>query len=225
MGKPRRGDRRGKIPIVWRRRRSKVFGIGLHRTGTTSLNSSLQLLGLRSIHLPHDPKTQQEILGFLRDGGDRLRLSVLEHCDALTDNPVCATFEALDAAYPHSRFILTVRDKDTWLRSCETYWVRVVEPFLRSIPGNPFAVYVTTIGQALYGSAGFDLDRYSRAYDAYRERVDRHFRGREHDLLVLDLFSGQGWPELCAFLDRPALETPFPFENRTVSDSPASPQG
>jgi hypothetical protein len=82
-------------------------------------------------------------------------------------------------------------------------------------------VYMAAIGRALYGSAHFDPERFSRAYDAYVERVDDHFRRRETDLLVLDLFAGQGWPELCAFLDHPAPDLPFPFENPSPSPLPS----
>lgn len=203
--------------------RKKVFGIGLSRTGTTSLNSALEILGLRSIHFPADPRTRRQILAFLANGGRRLRLSVLRSCDALTDTPVCATFEALDAAYPESRFVLTVRDKESWLGSCQAYWGSGLERFLRERPDDPYAVYIAAIGRALYGSVGFDRERFSRAHDDYRARVARHFRGREQDLLVLDLFSGQGWPELCGFLGRPAPDLPFPVENPISTVQPEAP--
>lgn len=32
----------------------KVFGIGLSRTGTTSLGTALNQLGIKTIHYPHD---------------------------------------------------------------------------------------------------------------------------------------------------------------------------
>jgi Sulfotransferase domain len=210
------------LRLVRRGRKRKVFGIGLSRTATTSLNAALDRLGLRSIHFPSDPRTRREVLGQLANARTRLRLSVLRSCDALTDTPVCSTFEALDAGYPGSRFVLTVRDKEAWLRSCETYWGSGLGAFLRDQPEDPYAIYMAAIGQALYGSVGFDRERFSRAYDAYGERVASHFRGREHDLLVLDVFSGQGWSELCGFLGLAAPAEPFPFENRTPSGSPAS---
>jgi Sulfotransferase domain len=207
-----------------RQPRRKVFGVGLSRTGTTSLNSALGELGMHSVHFPWDPVTQREIVGFLREGAERLRLSVLWHCDALTDTPVCATFEALDAAYPESRFILTVRsDRHAWLRSCEAFWRAKIDPYLRDHPDDdPYSIYITAVLEALFGSTDFEPDRFSRVYDDYERRVIDHFRGRD-DLLVLDLFSGHGWSELCAFLDRPAPDRPFPFENAMVNPSTASP--
>jgi hypothetical protein len=127
---------------------------------------------------------------------------------------VPATFEALDAGYPGSRFILTVRDKAGWLRSCEAFWNLGLDTFIREQPDDPWAVYIVTIGRAVYGAPMFDAERFANAYDAYLRRVARHFEGRDQDLLVLDLFKGQGWAELGAFLDRPVPEMPFPHENR-----------
>jgi hypothetical protein len=204
---------------ILRHRGPKVFGIGLSRTGTTSLNAALELLGLDSIHGPYDPQTRRELMSFLATGGNRLRLSVLRHHHGLTDVPAPVAFEALDAAYSGSRFILTVRDREGWLRSCEAFWRSVIEPYLLDHAGDPFCVYINAFLGSLYGVPGFDPERFSRAHDAYQTRVARYFQGREDDLLVLDVFSGQGWPELCAFLDRPVPDAPFPFENRGVTRS------
>jgi hypothetical protein len=40
-----------------------------------------------------------------------------------------------------------------------------------------------------------------------------YFRGRPHDLLVIDWEAGHGWPELCRFLGRDVPGEPFPREN------------
>ena len=190
----------------------KIFGIGLSRTGTTSLATALELLGFRSVHFPHDPATRQEVVTFLTSGGDELRLSILDHCDALSDTPIAATFEALDRAYPDSRFILTVRERQSWLESCERWWRVLTEPVLR-YPNHWLARYVTAIFPELYGSTQFERQRFARAYEAHQERVGKHFSGRD-DLLVLDVTSGDGWPALCRFLGRPPPGTPFPCANR-----------
>ena len=66
----------------------KVFGIGLTRTGTTSLTEGLKVLGYSAIHCPMSYK---EIDSF----------------EASTDTAVAARFEFLDLLYPESKFILT----------------------------------------------------------------------------------------------------------------------
>ena len=58
--------------------RAKTFGIGLSRTGTTSLTLALEALGLSVAHFPTTMKQ-------------------IEEHDAATDTPVAASFQALDS--------------------------------------------------------------------------------------------------------------------------------
>src|SRR5688572_13581789 len=94
----------------------KVFGLGLSKTGTTSLGGALNLLGIETIHYPHDQKTYHD----LRNGN--YRLSILEEYQGAVDIPVAPYYAQLDTIYPDSKFILTVRDKDSWLTSAEVHW-------------------------------------------------------------------------------------------------------
>jgi hypothetical protein len=192
-------------------RTGRIFGIGLTRTGTTSLTAALDVLGYRTFHFPADDATRDQILALLAEGGDSLRLPLLERIDVATDTPVCATFEALDAGYPGSKFILTTRDREPWLDSCKQLWESWAMPYLREHPGEPLAVYVEAIHARLYGTQTFDRGRFSRAYDDYIERVRRHFRNRPADLLTVDVCAGAGWEPLCGFLNLPIPDTKFPW--------------
>ena len=86
------------------RKRGKLFGIGLSRTGTTSLNTAFGRLGYRSVHFPSDARTRAEIEAFIADPRERLSLRTLRFHDALTDTPACVGFEALDAQLPPQSF-------------------------------------------------------------------------------------------------------------------------
>jgi Sulfotransferase domain/UDP-glucoronosyl and UDP-glucosyl transferase len=88
--------------------RRKVFGIGLSRTGTSSLTQALNILGYKAIHFPHDNVTRAELYRFFASGSGRLSLSLLQEADAITDTPACCVYKALDQGYPGSKFILTV---------------------------------------------------------------------------------------------------------------------
>jgi sulfotransferase family protein len=197
-------------------RTGRIFGIGLSRTGTTSLTSALGQLGFRALHFPADEVSRAQVMNFIAEGGDALRLSILSDLDALTDTPVCATFDALDAAYPGSRFILTVRDRQGWLESCRHYWTTGVEPFMRDHRDMRWTVYLEALSIKLYGGAHFDPERFSAAYEAYHERVRMHFRDRESDLLTLDICKGDGWEPLCGFLNlrTPGVEFPWEYARR-----------
>jgi hypothetical protein len=174
------------------------------------------VLGYRSLHFPADEPTREGVIRLLASRGDRLRLPILERFDAATDTPVCASFEALDAGYPGSKFILTIRDKHSWLESCRGFWTAGLEPFLleHADDDNPFAVYVRAINQALYGGPTFDAARFSRAHDDYHEGVRKYFRDRPEDLLILDICAGDGWAPLCTFLNLRTPGTPFPWKAR-----------
>lgn len=90
---------------IARTRRRKIFGIGLSRTGTQTLNACLETLGYHSIHNPdHLLQLENGALSF-----DMVRTNTYE---ALSDLPIARFYRDLDRAFPGSRFILTVRDKE-----------------------------------------------------------------------------------------------------------------
>jgi len=39
----------------------KIFGLGLSKTGTSSLTDALNLLGVKAVHYPHDQRTYEEL--------------------------------------------------------------------------------------------------------------------------------------------------------------------
>ncbi len=167
---------------------AKVFGIGLSRTGTRSLDAAFKELGLRSEHLLFD-------------------LDRIAHLDAATHAPVARAYEELDRRYPGSRFILTVRSRDDWLESCRRFFRR-----------EPASGSTEDLLLDLYGTTTFDADSFAAAYRAHRRDVLRHFRRRPGDLLVLDVCGGEGWEKLCAFLGLPVPDVPFPHRHQAPAD-------
>jgi hypothetical protein len=198
--------------------KQKVFGIGLSKTGTTSLTEALELLGYRTGHGPAGPETREEFYRFFATGSERIHLSVLNnYYDALTDSPVCCLYQALDKAYPGSKFILTIREKHSWVRSYQHQW-KVSDRF--SGPGSHSALahYTRFINQKLFGHPGTQeapAEIFSAAYDRHTAEVLDYFRERPHDLLILDICGGEGWSKLAPFLGVPIPQIPFPWKNRT----------
>jgi Sulfotransferase domain len=192
-------------------RSGRIFGIGLSRTGTSSLTTALNLLGFWSVHCPEDERTRKELMAYFAGGDARLRLSILEGLDAVTDSPIAASFEALDSAYPGSRFILTTREKQSWLRSYRSFWAEI-GPALRANPDEPNARYIHAFNRQLYGAADLDEARFARGYDEHVRRVRAHFRHRPKDLLTIDLCAGEAWEPLCEFLGVPVPDLPFPHQ-------------
>lgn len=198
-------------------RKPKVFGIGLSRTGTTSLTDALRLLGYSAVHFPQDNVTRAEVYRFLACRPASVSLSVLQEADALTDTPVCCLYQALDQAYPGSKFILTVREKPAWLRSCRNFWQRERDLEASATPDNPIVQYRRVTEKHLYGTPDYEAEGFEAAYDRYTAEVRGYFRDRPGDLLILDICGGQGWNELAPFLGLAIPQIPFPWEKQGES--------
>jgi sulfotransferase family protein len=166
----------------------KIFGIGLSKTGTTSLHHALMQMGFNSKHYP-----QQSGL-FACD------FSGLDPYDAVTDIPVAAYYAQLDQAFPGAKFILTVRDVDDWLASMERWLSRSRRP-------NEFMLQMRLV---VYGTIKYHRGRLKQVYERHVQGVEDYFRARPNDLLVMNICAGDGWGKLCAFLGKPAPKVEFP---------------
>jgi hypothetical protein len=198
----------------------KVFGIGLSRTGTRSLTAALHVLGFDTVHYPTDASTLQTLIR-----GDA-RFPLLEHYDGITDITVAPYYEDLDRAYPGSKFILTVRDEESWLRSCANHWSgrSAYEPG----EGEEHRIHMEIrrfLRAAVYASYEFDEARFLRAYRRHVDAVQRYFAGRPGDLLVLDICGGEGYEKLAPFLGVPIPHQPFPHKGKRLTERMAEKLG
>ena len=92
----------------------KIFGIGFHKTGTSSLASALRKLGYRTIH--GDPRGSWQgadegttLIQLIEAG--QLRLPTFDIFDAFVDNPYFMIWRQLDDSFPNAKFIFTSRDE------------------------------------------------------------------------------------------------------------------
>lgn len=165
-----------------------VWGLGLSRTGTTSLSQALEKLGYPTIHYPY-------------------KIEDLEGYRAASDIPILLWLEAIDRKYPNSKFVWTERDIGSWLASCEAYFQRKQNP-----TGTRAA-----IRQACYGCTEFDEKKFRTAYYRHGAYVMSYFESRPNDFLSLRILDGEGWNELCPFLGYPFPKEPFPNLNKKMT--------
>lgn len=186
----------------------KVFGIGISRTGTTSLSKALRRLGYDSIHAP---------LCVIKrvDGRIVLNKEAVMRYEALADITVAFMYKELDAAFPGAKFILTVRDVEKWLLSMRR--VRKVRPIIHLIP-KVHQLFSEAFGEHYL----YDEDAMRAAFLRHTNEVQDHFKGRSN-LLVMDFAAGDGWEKLCHFLSQPVPDESFPHNNNkslvTVSNA------
>lgn len=178
----------------------KIFGIGLSKTGTTSLAGALEILGYHTRDYPGLTSYEPGKL-------TSIDADVLEQHEALTDTPIPSFYRELDQHYPGAKFVLTVRDMDAWLLSCKKQFTAKLADKQNEAHNRLFV--------DLYGTAVFDEQLFRRGYHRFVDGVLEYFAQRPSDLLVLDVAAGQGWHELCPFLGKPVPEITFPKSNVT----------
>jgi hypothetical protein len=180
----------------------KVFCVGFQKTGTTSMEAALGMLGYRvtSIFGHEDRDLEALRRGFVARG-----LEIAARVDAVQDMPWPLMYRELDAAFPGSRFILTWRDSDRWLASICRHFGR-----------NPDILQALTYGADAAFPVGHEA-RYREVFDRHNAAVRSYFRDRPGDLLEMNLAAGDGWAALCGFLGVPVPEGPFPASNTAGS--------
>jgi hypothetical protein len=202
---------------------TRIFGIGMHKTATTSLNKALRMLGIESAHWKsaHWAKAIWEEMG--ASVLDRFRPGSLtvDRSYAISDLPMPLLYEKLDKAYPGSKFILTIRDETEWLESVRRHWSREHNPFRGAWDTDPFTHRVHKL---LYGRKDFDAETFLNRYRRHNAEVLDYFQDRPNDLLIMDMTQGDGWPELCAFLGKPIPAAPYPHAFKTGALPPQAEQ-
>jgi hypothetical protein len=168
----------------------KCWGIGLGRTGSTSLCRALELLGYEKV--VHNPKFPE-----------------LKTLDGGADSEVILFYKYLDYKFPGSKFVLTLRPLESWLSSQE-YMVGK-HPITSRNDDIPIMRRMTILG-----TVEFDRDKFTAAYHRHYADVRRYFRDRPQDLLEMDILKGDGWATLCPFLGLPVPPVDFPHLNARV---------
>ncbi len=186
---------------------TRVFGIGMHKTATTSLHAALQILGLDSFHwgTGEAPRIWQEV-------NSHGTSKTVEQWYALSDLPIPLLYQKLDQVYPGSKFILTVRNEQSWLRSVERLWDAKYNPTRWVWDVYPFSNRIHTV---LYGQKDFDAEIFLARYRRHNAEVLEYFKNRPGDLLVMDMDSSPGWKGICSFLGTPIPLVPYPIRNQT----------
>ncbi len=166
--------------------RNKAWGVGLSRTGTSTLCAAFRILGYTRV--AHNPAFEQ-----------------LACLDAATDHSCALYYKYLDYKFPDSKFVLTTRDLDSWLESMRFIFERF--PVTRDMD------VAIKRRMLIYESVTFNREAFVVAYHRHHSEVRRYFEKRPQDLLEMSITDGAGWGVLCDFLEVPVPDLPFPYRN------------
>ena len=176
----------------------KIFGLGFHKTGTSTLRECLRILSYNVC-----PEEYGYLVSDSAAKGDyRLAIMLAKHYDAFEDSPwnYRGFYHLLDRTFD-AKFILTVRNGDRWydslLRWCATYGV-----------GNSVHMAATIGVEVTATNRKQVIDLYHQANDQIKE----YFSSNPGKLLMLDWEVGDGWHQLCRFLGQPLPSVPLPHK-------------
>ena len=191
--------------------KNKVFGIGLHKTATSSLYNGLEELGYWSIH--GTKKNSDLIIKSIFEKRDPLyylhqkfwqskKLPKDREIEGFADlYAIIDHFVFFDQQYPDAKFILTTRDNDSWVQSIKNQIaVRHDTPYYH------------------YWYFQNELQWVARK-EMHENTVREYFAGRPDKLLEIDVTRGDGFDKLCPFLGLDVLDKPFPHKNNSSEKS------
>jgi len=207
----------------------KVFVIGRNKTGTTSLKKALESLGYRV----GNQRTAERMTPDWARRDFRRLISYCHSADAFQDVPFSYpfTYQAVDQAFPGSRFILSVRSSaDEWYESLVSFQSKRLEkrigerrlPTWQEIrdddyvwPGWGFQNRLWRFGEEVLNQEPYDEQRLIADYIAHNDSVVYYFRNRPGDLLILEVAEEGAMEKLCGFLGKPYAGQYMPWENAT----------
>ena len=167
--------------------RPRCWGLGLGRTGTNSLCNALRLLGYERVQ--HNPPFE-----------------ALQNLEGGADNGVLIFYKYIDYKFPGSKFVLMLRDLDSWLDSMA--YAAEIFPVVSRDEDIKIMRRMT-----IYEAVGFEREKFIAAYYRHHADVRRYFAGRS-DLLEMSIVEGEGWEKLCPFLGLPTPDDPFPHAHK-----------
>jgi hypothetical protein len=206
------------------RKKTKVFCIGHHKTGTTSLESILCQLGYKM-------GSQENGEMLIKDWAKRDFKNIVKLCktaDAFQDFPfsVDFTFAVLDYAFPKSKFILTVREtKDQWYESLTNFHASLVGngklPTADELKTFKYRYkgFIWDAQKLIYGineATLYDYKIYTDQYEMHNANVKEYFKYRSDDLLVVSLSEVDAMERIYGFLGFKFNGEKMPHLNKSV---------
>ncbi|MBT8078126.1 MAG: sulfotransferase family protein [Gammaproteobacteria bacterium] len=196
----------------------EVIGAGFGRTGTTSLQAALEILGYVKCYHMSDVYRAGEGEKWLRKAsGENVSWDeLLNGVSAAIDWPVASYYKELVELNPQAKVLLTVRDEDSWYRSLQATlysyykliprWRQWLSPKLR----NRITLQEVLVWNGVFNGRVEDAEYAKKIYRDHNEEVKRTVPADR--LLVVDLT--KGWEPICEFLGKPIpKDTPFPHIN------------
>mgnify|MGYP001825986741 FL=1 len=194
----------------------KVIGSGFGRTGTKSAKDALEQLGFGPCHHMYEVIENPPQVAFWQDiaAGRPVDWNTVFHgYTSQVDWPGAHVWRELATAFPDAKVLHTRRPEASWVKSFSrtigklmyTYQTMELPPHIKDMMDATSHLITTETFKTR-------LDDQEGLLAAYRQWTEDVMAAIPQErLLVFDV--AEGWEPLCAFLDVPVPDTPFPHQN------------
>ncbi|WP_405631882.1 sulfotransferase [Pseudoalteromonas sp. Ld20] len=163
---------------------TKIFIIGLPRTGTTSVCNAFLQLDFSCAHTAYTKRCMID-------------------AKVIADTPIFNDYQNLDTLYPDSKFIYLERELVKWIPSIRQLLTRMYKNLMREDGGfNPHIkrCYLNTFKDLSLGK--LECDAYlQQCYTTHLNGAKQYFSNRPDDFLSIDISDINSFNKLCQFLD------------------------
>lgn len=197
----------------------EVIGSGFGRTGTSSLKLALEMLGFGPCHHMDEVLENPPQVALWQDFAAGKTMDVADFFTGYrsqVDFPGAHVWRESAARYPKAKVLHTVRPEEKWWTSF-SQTIGKLNATHQSLDLPPHVHDMLDVADELFtrrtlGGDPTDREACLAAFRARQAEVEAAIApGR---LLVFDV--AQGWEPLCAFLDVPVPDQPFPRRNDQV---------
>jgi hypothetical protein len=191
----------------------KLIGLGVGRTGTLSLQTAIQQIGLGPCHhmeyVVHN-MDEQVPLWSAAVAGKADWSSIYKGFNSAVDWPTAAFYRELYAAYPNAKFLLTHRSPESWADSFgETIYKLLAGRDEAPPEMKDWLEMCIGMTEKSGFPQGLDREGLMQAFIAHNDAVRAAIPADQ--LLVFQV--KEGWKPLCDFLGLPVPEGSFPRTN------------
>ena len=196
----------------------KVIGAGFGRTGTLSLKEALEKLGFGPCHHMKEVmlNSEQAEYFYLASTGKSMDWDeVYKDYSSAVDWPTAAYYRELSDKYPDAKVILGMRDAGSWYDSASTTIYKMSQNFpkwIRFILPRADKIF-KMIDKTVFGQPfSYQFEDREFAMRVFNDHVEAAKKSIPDEKLLMHS-AKDGWEPLCAFLDVPVPEEPYPWVN------------
>ena len=201
----------------------KLIGAGLPRTATLSQKVALEMLGFGPCYHMVDVLSNLDRVRPWSDAlsGNANWHEIFDGFESTVDWPGSFHYRELIETYPDAKVLLSVRSGESWARSmndtiCALHYGDTMMHDLSSARAriDPHWRAFVDLMKEMLSASGLLADGNGSGTTAFAEAMERHndeVREASGDVLVWS--PADGWEPLCAFLEVPVPDVPFPRTN------------